>query len=64
MLSNTPLSFLSGVLAVNANHKNVTQFLTSNYGVVDVKLKIVNTGESSCTAIEMIDLDLQLLNVF
>ena len=27
-------------------------------------LRVVNTGESNCTAIEMIDLDLNLLNVF
>ena len=35
MLSNTPVSFLSGVLAVNANRKNVARFLTSNFAVVD-----------------------------
>ena len=34
-LSNTPVSFLSGVLAVDVNRKNLTKFLTSNFGVVD-----------------------------
>ena len=41
--------------------------LTSHFSVVNrgksSKLS-VNTGESSCTAIEMIDLDLNLLIVF
>ena len=27
--------YLSGILAVNANRKNVTHFFTSNLGVVD-----------------------------
>ena len=36
------------------------------HGVVDRrrKLKFVNTGQSNCMAIEMIDLDLNILNEF
>ena len=42
-LSNTPVSFLSGVLAVNANWKNVALFLTSNFGVVDRQFRQIWT---------------------
>ena len=30
--------------------------------LIDEEVKVVNTGESNCMAIEMIDLDLHLLN--
>ena len=56
-------SFLSGVLAVNANRKNVVQFLTSNLGVVD-RRKIQKLSTHVKVAIKMIDLDLNVMLCF
>ena len=40
------------------------RFFTSKLSVDGQKLKVVNTGESNCAVINMIDLGLSLLNVF
>ena len=41
------MSFLNGVLAVNANRKNVTQFLMSNLGVIETSIYISLTYQQT-----------------